>query len=121
MTVTIKGEKHPIAYIEDSSVLMTDAQSALDLLMTVQYESGCRRVILNKSVVCEEFFILSKGIAGDILQKVVNYCMKLAIVGDYSGYTSQPLQDFIWESNQGNAVFFVSTLSEAVQKLDTAD
>ena len=37
--------------------------------------------------------------------------MKLAIIGDFSGYTSKPLRDFIYESNNGNQVFFVSKRS----------
>ena len=37
-------------------------------------------------------------IAGDILQKFVNYGIKFAIFGDFTGYTSKPLKDFIYES-----------------------
>lgn len=58
--------------------------------------------------------MLSTGIAGEILQKFVNYQCKLAIFGDYSGYTSKPLKDFIYESNNGSHVFFVETEEEAV-------
>ena len=65
----------------------------------------------------EDFFILSSGLAGEVLQKFVNYGMKVAIVGDYSRYTSKPLQDFIRESNRGKTVFFVSSESEALEKL----
>ena len=46
--------------------------------------------------------------------------MKLAIIGDFSGYTSKPLRDFIYESNNGNHVFFVSSEAEAVEKLSRA-
>ena len=46
--------------------------------------------------------------------------MKLAIVGDFSGYTSKPLRDFIYESNNGSHVFFVATVEEALEKLSRA-
>ncbi len=66
--------------------------------MTIKYETNCNKIALNKSVVLEDFFILSKGLAGEILQKFINYQTKFAIYGDYSKYTSKPLKDFIYES-----------------------
>ena len=69
----------------------------------------------------DEFFVLSTGIAGEILQKFINYRKKVAIVGDYSGYTSKPLKDFIYESNNGNSIYFLPNIDEAVLKLDRAE
>lgn len=106
-----------IAWIPQKELLITDAQSALDLATTVKYETGCTAIILDKASVCKEFFILSTGLAGEILQKYTNYGIRIAFVGDYSGYTSKPLHDFIYESNQGRNFFFVSTKEEAVEKL----
>ncbi|MCI8600385.1 MAG: DUF4180 domain-containing protein [Oscillospiraceae bacterium] len=36
---------------------------------------------------------------------------------NYLDCTSKPLHDFIYESNQGKAVFFLETKGVAVQKL----
>ncbi|WP_335582436.1 DUF4180 domain-containing protein [Candidatus Formimonas warabiya] len=99
---------------------MTDAQSALDLIATVRYETGCDRMALNKGAITEEFFRLSTGLAGEILQKFVNYRLKFAIIGDFSCYSSKPLKDFIYESNRGRDVFFVSAEAEAIERLATA-
>ena|SRR5574344_1230798 len=60
---------------------------------------------------------LSTRIAGEILQKFINYQFKFAIVGDFSGYTSKPLKDFIYESNKGRDIFFVSSEEDAIEKL----
>ena len=109
-----------IAQVETEETLMTDVQSTLDLMATVRYETGADRVILPKAALGERFFVLSSGLAGDILQKFVNYQMKLAIVGDFSGYTSKPLREFIYESNNGSHVFFVATVEEALEKLSRA-
>jgi len=109
-----------IAQVESDEVLITDVQSALDLMATVRYETGADRMILPKTAMDERFFVLSSGLAGDILQKFVNYQLIVAIVGDYSGYTSKPLRDFIYESNNANHVFFVPTVEEAIQKLSRA-
>ena len=103
--------------MENEGVLILDVSSALDLMAAVRYEANTDRMILSKSAIDERFFVLSSGFAGEILQKFVNYQVKLAIVGDYSRYTSKPLRDFIYESNQGSHVFFVSSETEAVAKL----
>ncbi len=51
------------------------------------------------------------------MQKFINYHVKVAIWGDYSRYTSKPLKDFIYESNNGRDFFFVETKEEAIRKL----
>ena len=106
-----------IAVLSGEERLITDADSALDLLMTVKYETGADRMVLSKKNIDEPFFILSSGLAGEVLQKFINYRMKLAIYGDYSRYTSKPLHDFIYESNQGKHVFFLNTREEAIEAL----
>ncbi|MBQ7872329.1 MAG: DUF4180 domain-containing protein [Oscillospiraceae bacterium] len=106
-----------VAVVRSEAPVITDAQSALDLLMRAKYEVGTKDVAVAKELVCEDFFILSRGLAGEILQKFVNYGGRIAIYGDFSRYTSKPLHDFIYESNRGRDVFFVSTEAEAVARL----
>lgn len=117
MDIIIEGTNKNIARVQGEGLIITDVQSALDLIATVNYETGCSRIIIDKSNVSEDFFRLSTRLAGEILQKCVNYHVKLAIVGDYSGYTSKPLKDFIYESNKGKDFFFVPTISEAIERL----
>lgn len=98
--------KKQIAIVREPGVLITSGPSAMDLLATMRYESGCSAMILFQEQLDESFFRLSSGLAGEVLQKFVNYHMKLGIVGDFSGYTSKPLQDFIRESNAGRQICF---------------
>lgn len=114
-----KIEKNGImcAIVDSDKVLFTDSQSALDLLINVQYEAETKNIVIDKKLIVEDFFILSTGLAGEILQKYVNYGGRIAIYGDFSRYTSKPLKDFIYESNNGKDVFFVSTKEEAVDML----
>ena len=109
-----------IAVISSAELLISDVQSALDLLMDVKYNTDAARIAINKEAVIEDFFILSSGLAGEILQKFVTYQVKLAIYGDFSQYTSKPLRDFIYESNKGRDVFFVDSRDSALQKLSSA-
>ncbi len=114
MTTRVKSG---VAIIQSDEPLITGVQSALDLMATVKYETDCDRFAVSKAAFADDFFILSTGLAGEILQKFVTYHVKLAIFGDFSRYTSKPLRDFIYESNKGNHVFFAGTQDEAVEKL----
>jgi len=118
MTLT-KFEKNGVvcALVSSDIPVITNSQAALDLLMTAKYDIGTKNIIIPKNLVSEDFFILSTGLAGEILQKFVNYGGRIAIYGDYSHYTSKPLKDFIYESNKGKDIFFVATLEEAQENL----
>lgn len=115
----IKVEKNGTicAVVQSSEKVITNVQSALDLLMTAKYEAGTKNIAIDKKLIFEDFFILSTGLAGEILQKYVNYGGRIAIYGDFSHYTSKPLKDFIYESNRGKDVFFVKTEAEAIDML----
>jgi len=107
----------PVAVISGSEVVIEDVQSALDLMATVRYETNCDRVAIPKALLDEPFFDLKTRLAGEILQKYVNYQMKLAIFGDFSGYESKSLRDFIYECNKGSDIFFLDTAEQAVERL----
>ena len=113
----IEKNNIPCAVVENGSPVITDPQSALDLLMTAKYELGTKNIVIPKALVTEDFFVLRTGLAGEILQKFVNYGGRIAIFGDFSHYTSKPLRDFIYESNQGKDVFFVPSEGDAVDML----
>lgn len=115
MTLEKKGNA---ALICGEEILITGGPSAMDLLASVRYETGCSAMVLHKEQIAEDFFRLSSGLAGEVLQKFTNYQMRVAIVGDFSHYTSKPLRDFIYESNQGTQVGFQPTVEAALEWLD---
>lgn len=114
---TVLEREKKIAVVFSEDVVLQDVQSSLELILSVKYETGAERIVLNKESIAEPFFILSTGLAGEVLQKFVNYHVKVAVYGDYSRYTSKPLRDFIYESNHGKDVFFLGTREEAIRKL----
>ena len=109
-------DKPFVAHLEDE-ILIRDEQSMLDMLMTIAYETGLSRVIIDKEILTEDFFNLSNKIAGNILQKVINYNMKLVIIGEFSMYDSTALGDFIFECNSGKDIFFVEDEAMALKIL----
>ena len=118
MTIqTVEQNNIVCAVINSDEKVFIDVQSALDVLMTAKYDAGTKNIVIDKKLIVEDFFILSTGLAGEILQKYTNYGGRIAIYGDYSRYTSKPLKDFIYESNKGKSVFFVSTKEEAIEML----
>ncbi|MBW5446429.1 DUF4180 domain-containing protein [Cohnella sp. CFH 77786] len=106
-----------IAVVSGSEIVIGDVQSALDLIATASYETGCDRIVIPKSLISENFFDLKTGLAGEILQKFINYRVKIAIVGDLSAHPSQSLRDFIYESNNGKDIYFLPTEQQAIDKL----
>ena len=112
-----KAERNGIvcAVVRSDEKVITDVQSALDLLMTASYEFGTKNIVIDKSLIIEDFFVLNTCLAGEILQKYVNYGGRIAIYGDFSHYTSKSLKDFMYESNKGKDVFFVAGKSQAVE------
>jgi hypothetical protein len=117
MEIDVVGEGAYIARVSGEGLIIKDTDSALDLMADVRYQTGCDKIILEKINITEDFFKLSTGLAGEILQKFVNYRVRIAIVGDFSSYTSKPLKDFIYESNKVQHVNFVSTEEEAIKRL----
>jgi hypothetical protein len=69
-----------------------------------------------------DFFQLSTRIAGEIIQKFVNYRLRLAILGDMSRQVteSSALRDFVREANRGDQVWFVANLEELDKRLERA-
>lgn len=106
-----------IAIVSGSEILIGDVQTALDLIATVRYEADSDLIVINKSLISESFFDLKTRLAGEILQKFINYRAKVAFIGDFSVYSSKSFQDFIYECNNGNDFFFLPTEQQAIEKL----
>jgi hypothetical protein len=116
-TKTINTSNGNIVIVDADAPLISDGQSALDFIMSIGYEHSCHNIAIYKSAIAENFFKLSTGVAGEIAQKIVNYRYRLAIIGDFSDYSSKSLQDYIYECNKGGHLYFVSDENEAVKKL----
>ncbi|MCJ8011017.1 DUF4180 domain-containing protein [Paenibacillus sp. KQZ6P-2] len=109
-------ENSKVAVISSEEIIIQNLNDALDLMANVRY-NGYDKMLLRKEQITEDFFELKTRLAGEILQKYTNYEMRIAIVGDFSGYNSKSLNDFIYECNQGSRVFFKSTEAGALDAL----
>jgi len=102
---------------DDGQSLAEDAN--LSDLIGELYGSGARIVAVPLARLGPEFLRLASGVAGHVLQKLVNYRFQVAVVGDVSeaAEASGPLRDFIRESNRGQTVWFVGDLAALEAKL----
>lgn len=68
------------------------------------------------------FLTLSTRIAGDVVQKFVNYGIRPIFVGDVSAEVarSDALRDYIRECNRGRHVWFVADMAELEAKLTSS-
>ncbi|NGN62811.1 DUF4180 domain-containing protein [Streptomyces sp. A7024] len=93
-------------------------RDALDLIGDAGYQ-GARWVAVPAERFGADFFRLRTRVAGDIIQKFVQYGMGLAIVGDISQHieASDALRDFVRECNRGRQTWFVTDTAELGEKL----
>lgn len=101
------------AEIIADDVILKNIEDGLDLLGNLYYQ-GFDKIIIHEKNIIPEFFDLKTRLAGDILQKFAQYQMPLVIVGDFVKFNSKSLNDFIFESNKGKQINFVSHLTEAI-------
>jgi hypothetical protein len=83
------------------------------------FGSGARILAIPLARLGPDFLRLSTGVAGQVLQKLVNYRFQIAVLGDVStaAAASDPLRDFVRESNRGRTVWFVDDLAALEAKL----
>ena len=105
-----------IAEVLSLDIIIGNAEDGVQLLGDLYYQDFDKIIIYEKNIT-PDFFNLSTGIAGEILQKFSNYRVRLAIVGDFSKYLGNSIKDFIYESNKVGHVNFVSSQMEAINVL----
>lgn len=100
--------KHKIFEVISNEILIRNIQDVLNLMAQLSSD----HIVLHDSNFEQDFFDLSTGKLGEILQKFTNYHVKLAIIGNFETYPSKTLKDFIYETNLHKDHLFVSSLEE---------
>lgn len=91
-------------------------QQALDL-MSLCAEHETNLLMIHAPAISENFFRLSTGTAGGILQKMINYHILTAFVLDKSVVLPNRFQEMMLEANKGGQYRFYDTMREAEQWL----
>ena len=91
-------------------------------LVGKSFEDRATLIVIPVECLDDEFFQLKTRIAGEIVQKFVQYRRRVAIVGDISRHQaeSSALRAFVTESNRGKEVWFLTSLEELNKRLEQA-
>jgi hypothetical protein len=102
----------PVLVCGNDGPPIASAQDALDVIGSAFSRADV--VAIPAGRFDQSFFALRTGLAGEIMQKFVNYRLRLAVVGDISANVaaSTALRDLVTESNRGRHVWFVDDLDE---------
>ena len=83
------------------------------------FEQGTRALLLDHGALSPAFFDLSSGVAGDLMQRLANYGLRMAAVVPDPGIHSGSFQDFAREAGAFSQFRFFRTRAEAVEWLNT--
>ncbi|WP_410809585.1 DUF4180 domain-containing protein [Micromonospora sp. 067-2] len=110
----------PVLVCDPVGPLLATEQDALDLIGAAFL--GAQVVAVPASRLDERFFALGTRFAGEVMQKFVNYRLRLAVVGDISAHlaASSALRALVYESNQGGHIWFVPDLDALDTRLRAA-
>jgi Domain of unknown function (DUF4180) len=87
---------------------------ALELVAAAR-EVDAAWVVVKASQLDESFFRLSTGVAGAIGQKLVNYGLGLALIGELDSHIGN--SNAVREANRGQRLWFVKTLDDLKKRL----
>jgi hypothetical protein len=96
-----------------------EVEGELDPAGVIQgcFDKGARRVLVDRAALPPAFFDLSSGVAGELVQKLVNYGVRAAFVVPEAGTHSPRFQDFAREANRGKQLHFAATRAAAIEWL----
>lgn len=108
MPTTVELAGHRILSLDMADASL-DSVSDFTGLIGDALSEGVEVVAIPAEQIAEDFYQLRTGLAGEVLQKFVNYRIKLAIIGDLSQRAAQSnaLRDLLVELERGTDVFVV--------------
>ncbi|WP_069705603.1 alpha/beta fold hydrolase [Burkholderia seminalis] len=117
---------HRIVQAAGSRVLVRDPcaglvrreSDALDLV-ALAHEHEADWIAIAADALHDDFYRLDSGLAGTVLQKLVNYGVRLGVVGDIDRRLarSEALRALVRESNRGKSVWFVASEADLLRRL----
>ena len=115
-------EANECSYLEGSpdQVLMRSADDSTELVGAC-FEQGVRKLLLYSENLTGKFFDLSSGEAGEVLQKLRNYNIQLAVVRAPDQHLSQYFKELLIDEHQGPHFRLVEQRAEAEEWLCQVD
>ena len=97
-------ERNDKSYIEYASLEapIHNEQDTLDLIAAC-FENNTNLIMIHMDALADDFFKLRTGLAGNLLQKFMNYHIKAAVVITDDQKVKGKFKELLAESNKGNS------------------
>jgi uncharacterized protein DUF4180 len=94
----------------EGSVLASESDALV--ILSESFGSDVEWILIPATRLSDDFFRLRTRLAGLFIQKIVNYQLHAAVVGDISHHleASSALRDFVRECNEGGHFWFVDSI-----------
>lgn len=114
----VQAAGHRVLVRDPAASLVQRESDALDLV-ALAHEHEADWIALPADALHDDFYRLDSGLAGAVLQKLVNYGVRLGVVGDIDRWLarSEALRALVRESNRGASVWFVANEDDLLRKL----
>lgn len=111
------GHERVLVYAEDAPLLTGEHDA--NALISAAWEHDATWIALPVESLHDDFFRLETRVAGHVVQKFINYGLKVAVVGNIDMWLARSgaLRDLVYEINLGNAFWFVSDFKELESRL----
>lgn len=99
--VVKNNNKKYIECISNNKELCSE-QNISDVI-SICFQYDINKLILHSKILSEDFFNLKTGLAGIMLQKFINYHIKVALILNDEIILNERFKEMIMESNKGNS------------------
>ena len=109
----------PALVADPTGPLLRTEDDARDVIQET-FGSDIRLAVIPVERLDPDFFALRTGVAGAFVQKLVQYRLRLAVVGDISAQVdaSDALRDWVREVNRGRDILFVPDVAALEERLN---
>jgi len=109
----------PALVLDRTGPLLRSEDDARDLIQET-FGTGIELAVVPVERLDPDFFVLRSGVAGVFVQKLVQYRLRLAVVGDISAQVaaSDALRDWVHEVNRGRDILFVPDTAALEERLN---
>lgn len=106
-----KNDKKYIEYVS-AEIKLSSEEDVLDIVGTC-FGDNCSHVILHGEVLSEDFFNLKTKVAGMMLQKFINYHIKVAVILPNDEKIKGRFGEMVSETNKGKDFRVFKNVEEA--------
>ncbi|MFR9711127.1 DUF4180 domain-containing protein [Paenibacillus sp. MB22_1] len=108
----VEKNNQTIVVVTSAEPPITTGQDAIRLIEAcIEHNAG--RLIVYAEALSEDFFNLRTGLAGEILQKFVNFSLRTALVVADGSLIKDRMKDLLAESHRGNTLRVFASQAEA--------